>query len=240
MNYLSWKNYFESNRNHFANIDWDQTANLSAGELSSIRSSIQQFQKGEQSEGKHLFSFAKSFPDPYYLDTMRLFILEEQTHARILGRFMDKEGIPRIKHHWVDGTFRWLRKLAGLENTITVLVTAEIIAKVYYKALGSCTNSELLQQICRQILKDEDQHIAFQAYTLHIFYREKRSFARLFSRNWHRLLMAVTILVVWLHHRKVLQAGGYYFLSFFFETFQVYFDMEKQVRTIPGLQPAWL
>lgn len=230
MNFSSWKKYFQSNSTHFNDINWDSTDHLSAKEKEIITSSLQQFQKGEQSEGKHLFSFAKTFPDPLYLETMRLFILEEQTHAYVLGKFMEKEKIPRIRKHWVDDIFRKLRKLADLENTITVLVTAEIIAKVYYKALKNATACILLKDLCNQILKDEDQHIAFQSYTLNIFYLQKGSFRKFFNKSWRRILMAGTIVIVWMHHRRVLKAGGYSFASFLFETMLVFLETDKRVR----------
>src|SRR5258706_2208578 len=184
MNYTEWENYFQQNQVHFRDIDFTVPDELSAEEKSIIYSSLQQFQRGENSEGKHLFAFAKKNPDPAYLRCISLFIREEQSHARVLGAFMDKHDIPRIKNHWVDGVFRWLRKSAGLENTIRVLLTAEIISKVYYVALLNATGSLLLKKICTQILKDEDQHIAFQCDTLNPFYRKKNYIEKFFVRSW--------------------------------------------------------
>jgi len=240
MDLLYWKNYFISNRSHFEDINWNIPVQLSQKEIKLITSSLQQFQKGEQSEGKHFFAFAKTFPDPLYLEIIRLFIQEEQTHARVLGRFMDREGIPRIQQHWVDNIFRWLRKLADLENTITVLITAEIIAKIYYKALKNATGSTVLQQLCDQILRDEDQHIAFQSYTLNIFFWKKGRIRKFFSRGWHQILMAGTILIVWFDHRNVLKAGGYSFSIFFMETMLVFLESDKLIRKQNNLQLAYI
>ena len=230
MDFSYWKNYFISNGAQFEDIDWNEPDHLTEKEKKLITTSLQQFQKGEQSEGKHLFSFAKTFPDPLYLETIRLFILEEQTHAKVLGNFMDIEGIPRIRQHWVDDIFRRLRKLADLENTITVLITAEIIAKVYYKALKNATNSRLLKKLCDQVLNDEDQHIAFQSYTLNTFYGKKGRISKFFGRAWHQVLMTGTILIVWFGHRAVLKAGGYSFSIFFMETMLVFLESDKQIR----------
>ncbi|MEI9811035.1 MAG: hypothetical protein WDO16_25880 [Bacteroidota bacterium] len=230
MNYTDWKNYFISNQSHFRDIDFSIEDKLSGSERSVIYISLQQFQRGENSEGKHLFSFAKKNPDPEYLPCISLFIREEQTHARVLGAFMDKHGIQKIKDHWVDGVFRWLRKITNLENTIRVLLTAEIIAKVYYKALYNATNSALLQKICRQILRDEDQHISFQCFTLQPFYQRKSLLGKLFVRVWHLTLMTGTIAVVWWHHKKVLRKGRYSFTKFFTDTLTVFFHAERSIR----------
>jgi hypothetical protein len=230
MNYTDWKNYFLLNQSHFKDIDFSADDILTEEEKSLIYISLQQFQRGENSEGKHLFSFAKRNPDPEYLPCISLFIREEQSHARVLGTYMEKHHIKKIKSHWVDGVFRWLRKIANLENTIRVLLTAEIIAKVYYKALHNATQSQLLQKICRQILRDEDQHIAFQCFTLQPFYKHKSIWRKLVVRTWHLTLMTGTIAVVWWHHKKVLRKGGYSFIGFLSDTLDVFFEVQRTIR----------
>ena len=230
MNYTNWNEYFESNKTHFSDIDWKAEEQLTPREKEIITTSIQQFQKGENSDGKHFFALAKTFPDQVYFECVKLFIAEEQTHALVLGKFMDKHGIRKIKRHWVDGCFRWLRKFAGLENSLTVLVTAEIIAKVYYKALRNCTQSALLGKICVQILKDEDQHIIFQCYALSYFYAGKSFIGKFFRRGLHFVLMIGTILIVWFYHRTVFTNGGYSFSKFIIETISIFFEAEEIVK----------
>jgi len=236
MSFANWKEYFVSNKIHFSDIDWTQEEKLTHREKKIITTSLQQFQKGENSEGKHFFNFARAFPDLLYPECIKLFIAEEQTHALVLGKFMDKHGIQRIRKHWVDGVFRWIRKFSGLENSVIVLVTAEIIAKVYYKALMNCTLSVLLRKICVQILKDEDQHIIFQCYALSYFHKKKNPTRKFFTRRWHLVLMIGTILIVWVYHGKVLRTGGYNFSKFFFETITIFFEAEKIVKNEKILQ----
>ena len=230
MNYTAWKEYFLRNQSHFKDIDFSGDDILSEKERAVVYTSLQQFQRGENSEGKHLFSFAKNNPDPEYLPCISLFIREEQSHARVLGAYMDKHHIPKIKNHWVDGVFRWLRKMTNLENTIRVLLTAEIIAKVYYRALHDATKSILLKKICRQILEDEDQHIAFQCFTLQPFYQDKALWRKTAVRASHLILMTGTIVVVWWHHKKVFRKGGYSFRQFFSDTLTVFTEAQKSIQ----------
>lgn len=230
MEFKEWKQYFLQNQNHFAGINFEEYDQLSEAEKSAISSSLQQFQKGESSEGKHLFAFAKKFPDPEYLGCIRLFIREEQCHAGVLGSFMSKYKIPHIKNHWVDEIFRWLRKLGGIQNTVRILLIAEIIAKVYYRALHSATDSVLLKKICQQILSDEEKHIQFQCYMLKIFYKRQSFISKFLNRNLQLFLMAGTSFVVWGYHKKVLKRGGYYFGKFFFETLLIFFEAEQSIR----------
>ena len=214
MSYHYWKEYFERNQTHFGYIDWRLEDRLDAHEKKLIALSIQQFQRGESSEGKHLFAYAKTVPDPLYLECIRLFICEEQMHARVLAKFMNRYFIPCIKEHWVDGVFRKLRKLAGIENSIMILLIAEIISKVYYAALKKATGSVLLQKICSQVLKDEDQHINFQCHTLQIMFRQRSPASRTLIRALYFMIMTGTIAVVWLYHKPVLKKGSHSLVSF--------------------------
>lgn len=230
MLFNQWKQYFRQNRDHFKHIDIDRADVLTEAEKKLIRSSLQQFQRGEHSEGKNLYVFAEKFGDPDYLDCIRLFIQEEQRHAMVLSAYMRKNRIPLLRGHWVDHVFRKLRKLAGIENTVRVLLVAEIIAKVYYRALCRATSSTLLQDICTQILGDEDQHIRFQCDALRVFQQRKSLAGKLLLSVWQLALMTGTILVVWLYHRKVLYKGGYSFSGFMKETLGIYFEAERYVQ----------
>src|SRR5687767_6161151 len=112
MNFQKWKSYFQQNSNHFDHINWSDVHTLTATEKRLITSSIQQYQRGEHSEGKHFLQYAESLNDKTYIDVVKLFIREEQDHAMVLGRFMDGEMIEKIRKDGLDNIFRLLRKLA--------------------------------------------------------------------------------------------------------------------------------
>ena len=225
-----WRNHFEGNQNQFDHINWKLQEKLTLKETSIIKSSIQQFQKGENSEGKHLIQFAKKYGDATYLETIKLFIKEEQKHALVLGKFMKTQGIEKIKAHWIDNVFRGLRKLTSLENSIIVLITAEIIAAVYYIALRECTTSNTLKRICNQILLDEFMHINFQSFTLQQFYNNKSWLGKIYIRLFHRILMTGTTVVVWVYHKSVLRRGGFSFYQFYHAVFNEYLRSENIIK----------
>ncbi|MDN5211167.1 ferritin-like domain-containing protein [Fulvivirgaceae bacterium BMA12] len=221
--FKSWYYYFLGNADHFDHINFHSIAGLGKAEKKLITSSIQQFQKGENSEGKHLLNHAKRYYEPAYVDTIKLFIREEQTHALLLGRFMEIAHIPKIKKHWLDSAFRKIRNMMGLELSITVLVTAEIVAASYYSGLKKATSSGLLKQICNRIMKDEDKHLEFQAYTLAHINKNSSEGLKQLKLLGHRLFLAGTLLLVWYYHGKVLKAGKYRFDTFTqhcFKTFE--------------------
>ena len=101
MTFLEWKSYFLRNRHDFTHIQWETGAELKRNERIIIAKSIAQFQRGENSEGKNLMRYARIFGDVHYIEAVTEFIREEQMHAAGLSRFMEIEGLPRIRKHWV-------------------------------------------------------------------------------------------------------------------------------------------
>ncbi len=210
-----WLDYFRRNADQLLPIPWEHGPELTDKERESIAASVQGFQLGESSEGRHLAKcardYAQSSGDVEYYPAIQLFIREEQRHARELGRFMERSGIPMIRKTWPDTVFRRLRHLASLEQSIGVLVTAEIIAKVYYPALREAACSGILQAICEQIIRDEAPHVEFQCERLAILRRQCSTPGLVLRHGLHRVLFFGTIFVVWMKHGRALRAGHYGF-----------------------------
>src|SRR5947209_6324515 len=129
-------------------LPWSHAQILSRDELRLVAMSIQQFQLGEGSDGSGLLRRARrsrlAATDPDFMRALELFIAEEQRHSRHLARFLQREGVGLLEQHWVDRVFRRLRKFAGLELCLRVLVMAEIVAVPYYTALARATSLPLL------------------------------------------------------------------------------------------------
>ena len=213
-----WVDHFRVNAMSLLPIPWQEGMYLTDDEKAAVASSIQEFQLGESGEGAHFQRVAREYAertgDGDYVRALRLFIAEEHRHARDLGRVMELAGIERIGHTWPDAVFRWLRHRAGLELSIAVLVTAEIIAKVYYTALKEATNSTVLRKLCEQILLDEEQHIRFQCERLAIVRACRSRLCIALKAAWQRFFFTGTCWVVWWKHRHALRAGGMSYRSF--------------------------
>ena len=208
-----WRLYYEENARSLLDIPWDRGPELTAEEVAAIAQSLREFQAGESSEGKHLFrhsqEYARRTGDHEYVEAIRLFIAEEQRHARDLGRFLTLNGISLVRTTFADRVFRGLRHLiGGLEISIGVLVTAEIIAKVYYAVLQLATQSIILRRLCDQILRDEFKHVEFQSEQLARLRQNRGWLGMACTMGVQRFLYFGTVLVVWLLHRKVIRRGG--------------------------------
>ncbi len=205
--------YFEENARSLLHIPWESGPELTPDETAAIAQSLKEFQAGESSEGKHLYHHAQVYAertgDSEYVGAIRLFISEEQRHARDLGRFLKINGIELVKTTFTDRVFRRLRNLfGGLEISVAVLITAEIIAKVYYAVLREATQSTVLCRLCDQILSDELRHVQFQAEQLRTLRAGRGWLGTAVTRFLQRFLYFGTVLVVWLFHRKAIRRGG--------------------------------
>lgn len=208
-----WRRHFEHNAGSLLDIPWHVGADLTPDETAAIASSLQEFQAGERSEGKHLYRaaqlYAEQSGDADYLAAIRSFIGEEQRHARDLGRFLTLNHIPLVETTFADRVFRHLRTLIPtLEISVAVLVTAEIIAKVYYAVLREATQSVLLRRLCDQILYDERAHVDFQCGQLRRLRDGRRPLVVALTYAAQQGLFAGTLLVVWWSHRRVIRRGG--------------------------------
>ncbi len=213
-----WIEYFHKNAKRLRPIPWHLGIAWTAAERAAVVRSIQTFQLGESGEGRHILHVAEQYSqvtgDFDYLEALKLFLAEEHRHAAALGHVLDLAGEPRLTQEWTDHCFRWLRHRAGLELAIVVLLTAEVLAQVYYAALRRATRSPVLVRVCSQILADEAAHVRFQSERLALLRRGQSWLTRALRTCCERVLFAAACLVVWHGHRSVFRAASVSFRSF--------------------------
>jgi hypothetical protein len=213
-----WLNHFEYHAQHARRIPSGLSDQLSAQERRHIAGSIAVFQLGEQSEGATLLRAAQRFAAardmPSLARIVELFIREEQGHAALLRAFMEDHRIALKASDWTDGVFRCARRLAGFELYLHVLICAELIGKVYYRALEAATGCQRLKVLCRFLVCEELAHIGFESQLLLMLRAERPAPLRALMRLAHRTFFAGTACVVWLTHRPVLRRAGYDARSF--------------------------
>jgi hypothetical protein len=218
LNLKIWLNHFEYHSEHPRRIPEGIPNTLTAAERDLIAPSIATFQLGEQSSGSNLlraaYCFAHEHDAPEVARVTELLIREEQRHAHLLGAFMAVHGIPTRGHHWTDRVFRRMRKLAELELALTVILSAELIGNVYYRALEMATGCQRLRLLCRMLVADELAHVGFESDMLLSMRAQKSAPVRV-ALDWvHRAFFLGTALVVWSTHRPVLRQAGYGLFGF--------------------------
>jgi hypothetical protein len=213
-----WLNHFEHHALHPRRVPHGLSDVLRPDERELIASSIATFQLGEQSEGRTLLRVAERFAReqqvPDLLKIVELLIREEQRHAALLRAFMQDHRMPLKRTDWTDRIFRLVRRPAGLHLYVCVLICAELIGNVYYRALESVTDCERLQVLCRTMVSDELAHVGFESQLLFTLRAERAPWLRALTRPAHRIFFASTAAVVWLTHRSVLRRAGHSGRSF--------------------------
>ncbi len=213
-----WLNHFDHHAQHPCCVPLGLSDLLRPDERRLIAGSIATFHLGEQSEGRTLVRAARRFAHargiPALVRIVELIIREEQRHAALLRAFMEDHHIALKRSDWTDRVFRRVRQLAGLEFCLYILVSAELIGIVYYRALEAATDCRRLMVLCRTLVSDELAHVGFESQLLLALRAGRAAPVQTLMRLAHRAFFAGTAGVVWLTHRSVLRQAGYGARSF--------------------------
>ena len=235
-----WIGHFKANALE-KRVNWDLKPNITPSEICTILPSLQAWQLGETSEGKHLIAastkYAHAVGDLPYIDAVKLFIKEEQKHGNNLGIYLDRVGQPKVTKNWGDSLFRRVRYFnTNMEIWTLAVVVVESTAQIFYQSLKDATNCELLKQICTDILIDEAYHITFQTERLAIIYEGKNNFSKVWRRIVYKYFFYATATLVWVGHRKLFKAGGNNFDSYSRAMEHKYMRTLKKITGISKVQ----
>jgi hypothetical protein len=146
---------------------------------------------------------------------------------------MTENQIAPKRTDWTDHVFRRVRRLAGLELYLHVLITAELIGIVYYRALETATSCPRLRMLCRHLVSDELAHVGFESQLLLALREAQHSPVRALLHWAHRGFFAVTAGVVWWTHRAVLRRSGYSAATFLRACLSQYAFYLEPVKAAP-------
>lgn len=182
--------------------DWGAGARLGP----TVVRSVQRFQVGEAGDGANLI--AKAAGEGAYSTAVRLFVAEEQNHARLLALLLGASGAATIGGHWTDAVFVRLRRMLGLRLELMVLMVAEVVALRYYRALRDGAADPLTSEVAGRILADEERHVPFHCQRLRAAFAAMPAPVRpIVAAGW-RLLLRGAAVVVAVDHGSALRVLG--------------------------------
>ncbi|MFD1149101.1 ferritin-like domain-containing protein [Saccharothrix hoggarensis] len=194
-----WVREFEAEARRRAEVgdpDFDRTARVHPA----VVRSVQRFQVGEAGDGANLIAKAEGAGDDDYSRVVRLFVKEEQNHARLLALLLSSAGATTIASHWSDAVFVRLRRALGLRLELMVLLIAEVVALCYYRALRDGVGDPLTSEVAGRILADEERHVPFHCQRLrHAFAAWPRPVRSAVTVTWWVLLGGAVAAVAWDH-----------------------------------------
>ncbi|GLZ34195.1 membrane protein [Lentzea sp. NBRC 105346] len=194
--FTKWVDNFEAEarrRSRAGDPDWAAGASMHPD----IVRSVQRFQVGEAGDGANLIAKAGTGT---YGRAARLFVAEEQNHARMLENLLHAAEQPTIASHWSDTVFVRLRRALGLRLELMVLLIAEVVALRYYRALRDGTSDPLTTEVAGRILSDEERHVPF--------HRDRLGPLPAAARAVWWVLFAGALLVVVYDHGRALRRLG--------------------------------
>ena len=211
MNTQHWISHFEANTrlNHELQLP-DTACDLPEHVRSTLARSLAIFQLGESGGGTRLRRYTRSIASlenlKGYQRAVDLFVAEEQSHAALLARTVKHLRGTLLQKQWTNSIFRWMRDLVNLEFNIQVLLTAELIAEVYFGLLSLRCSDPVVQTVAKKLLRDEMGHLSFQRDFL--FERLKTltpAVQRLWRWQFQAIHYATTCVVSW-DHRDCLRS----------------------------------
>lgn len=177
-----WRAYFERhrdiNRGHEAEIDWAAEAKGSPSSRAALARSMQRFEVGERCDGDRYLRSARVSADADYLEAARMFVAEEQTHARLYSLALTHLEWPTLEAHWTDDVFVRLRRSLGIRTKVTLFLVVEIVALEYFEALQRSCPEPVIAALASCILADEVDHVRFQVDQLKWLYAKSPGLCR--------------------------------------------------------------
>lgn len=213
MNTTTWINHFAENAKRSDELELPTDPCALPEEIRRpLARSIAIFQLGESGGGTRIRRYVQGMaPAEHFRGYQRavdLFIAEEQGHAALLAKVVEHLRGTLLRKQWSNSVFRWMRNLVNVEFNIQVLLTAELIAEVYYGTLLLRTPDETVRTMARKVVRDEVKHLAFQR----AFLSERLAeFSPRLRRAWALQFKAIhwltTLVVAW-DHGDCLRALG--------------------------------
>jgi|HubBroStandDraft_1064217.scaffolds.fasta_scaffold79437_2 hypothetical protein len=221
MNTSSWRQYYESNRLNRTEPEWSAPCLLPPELRRTLSVSLSHFQLGETGGGSFLLRGAARETDSDDLAALALFVAEEQEHARLLARMVDRLGGSLVRRHWTHRLFKFARRAGGFRFEIQMLLTAEIVGTAYYDLLKKTVPDSVLQAALALILRDEAGHVAFHLERLRLRWKTYLPLERTLWALQFQMLVLTALRVAWLDHGDCLRALGCSWPDFAGQTRQV-------------------
>lgn len=246
MNTQTWITHFERNTrlNDTLELPDEVPCRLSDKLRVPLAASLATFQLGESGTGSRLRRYAREVAPLEnfrgYQRAIDLFVAEEQSHSRLLARVVRHLGGRLLRKQWTNSVFRRLRFLVNLEFAVQVLLTAELVAEVYFGTLYLRCEDPVVRKVAHKLLRDEMKHLDFQRDFLSERVAGFNDLGRLLWRLQFQAVHAITVRVVAWDHRHALKALGVRPQDFrrrCLQAWRCYQDrLEKQVAAIPAGQ----
>jgi|GEM_PF-354267 len=203
-----WRADFEVHQGQHADVNTSGMWVLAPVVESALRRSLPVFQLGETGAGFHLLNQARDVVSNDLLCALRLFVIEEQEHARLHALVCQALDIPMLDDHWSERLFRRVRRVRGLRLELLMMLIAEFVAVDVYETLSDGVGDPTLSRIFARMHADELRHLEFLAAVIPPHLERLPVPVRTLTRQAWRALATVAVVVISIEHRALLRSCG--------------------------------
>lgn len=210
MNHAKWIAYFERNRTHRPEPDWNAPVTVPTCVLAPLVASLEQFRLGDGGGPASLIAWdAERFRSrPEMRQVVDLWFAEEAEHARLLGCAVKRFKGRIISSHWSFSAFCLCRRAPGVRFELQVLLLTELVSTACYRLMRNHSPDGALTAMCELILRDEAGHVAFHRDRLAGDARTNETLRDLAWETQFRTLGYAAATMLWVNHRAGLTAIG--------------------------------
>jgi hypothetical protein len=159
-----WTAHFSENSQNRPEPRWDSPLEMPEKIRTALALSLAEYQLGDGGGpcrliGLDVANTVRAFPE--FQQLVDLWFREEKEHSRLLAG-----AVRRLGGRFVSATpafhlFCAVRRLAGAQNEMLILLIVEIVSMGYYRMIRQHCGDPAIREMCSLIMRDESGHIAF-------------------------------------------------------------------------------
>ncbi len=216
-----WLCHFLHNRHERVRIAWDAPAGGSIGSADSTGSAsdplpiatarwLAWISQTNAPARQRLIDWAVTdcASDPAYVQSIRLFVKEEQHHTLLIERYLALRGQPMQRAGWGRAAVRACIRPLGLRFELSILLLSEIAVITMNRLLLAQAEDQTLRGLLTQLIHDHQCHLAFHCERLTAEFADFNFIRRNLRRLRLRAMFITAFKGMTLHHAALLQMTG--------------------------------
>lgn len=223
-----WRADFEVHAGQHTNLTTSGMWVLAPVVERALRMTLPVLQLGASGAGFHLMNSARNVASDDLRAALKLFVIEQQEHARLLALVCSELDITMLDDHWTDRAFRSVRRMRGLRLEMLLVVLAELITTQLYAALAVGVGDPVLSRLFARMHADGLRHLEFHAAVLPHHLHRLHPVRRAMTRTPWRVAARVATIAVAIEHRQTLRAVGTGPVQFVRDTFAILAGQEDR------------
>lgn len=204
-----WLCHFLQNRHERVTIPWQDPSSDGDERLNaSVAHWLRWISETNAPARQRLISWAVTdcASDPAYIQSMRLFVKEEEHHAATIARYLTLRRLTAPEGGFTRAAVRAMIKPLGLRFELSILLLSEIAVITMNRLLLAKTGDGALRWLLTQMVHDHQCHLAFHSERLTTEFADFNFVRRNLRRLRLRVMFAMAVKGITCYHRPLLKA----------------------------------